>query len=53
MLTVACRNAEDVLVEKRVFALSAEDFKHFEQLLDTPPSKNSGLKALLNVKTPW
>ncbi len=53
MLSVACRIAEDVLLEKCVFALSEDNFKHFEQKLDTPPSENQGLKALLDVKTPW
>jgi uncharacterized protein (DUF1778 family) len=53
MLSAACRSAEEVLLEKRVFALSAEDFKRFEELLDMPPSENPGLKALLNVKAPW
>ncbi len=53
MLSVACRNAEEVLLEKRVFALSKEDFKRFEQMLDTPPLENPGLKALLQAKTRW
>jgi len=53
MLSAACRNAEEVLLEKRVFALSKEDFKLFEQMLDIPPSDNPGLKALFKVKTPW
>lgn len=53
MLSAACRNAEEVLLEKRVFSLSEEDFKQFEKMLDTPPSDNPGLKALLDVKTPW
>jgi uncharacterized protein (DUF1778 family) len=53
MLSAACRNAEEVLLEKRVFALSEEDFKRFEEMLDMPPSENPGLKKLLQVKTPW
>ena len=53
MLSAACRNAEEVLLEKRVFSLSEEDFKQFEKMLDTPPSDNPRLKALLDVKTPW
>ena len=53
MLSAACRNAEEVLLEKRVFSLSKEDFKQFEKMLDTPPSDNPRLKALLDVKTPW
>lgn len=53
MLSAACRSAEEVFLEKRVFSLNAEEFKRFEEMLDTPPSENPGLKALLNVKTPW
>ncbi len=53
MLSVACRNAEEVLLEKRDFSLSEEDFKQFEKILDTPPSDNPVLKALLDTKTPW
>lgn len=53
MLSAACRTAEEVFLEKRVFALSAEDFKQFDKMLDMPPSENPGLKALLEVKSPW
>ena len=53
MLSAACRNAEEVLLEKRDFSLSEEDFKQFEKILDTPPSDNPRLKASLDVKTPW
>ena len=53
MLSAACRNAEEVLLEKRDFSLSEEDFKQFEKMLDTPLSDNPGLKALLDTKTPW
>ncbi len=53
MLSAACRSAEEVFLEKRVFALNAEEFKRFEEMLDTSPSENPGLKALLKVKTPW
>lgn len=53
MLSAACRLAQDVLLEKRVFVLDQDDFQRFEALLDTPPSENPGLQALLNVKAPW
>jgi len=53
MLQAACHSAEEVLLDKRVFALSAEDFKRFEEMLDMPPSENPDLKKLLQVKTPW
>ena len=53
MLSAACRDAEEDLLEKRVFALNEEDFKRFNQMLDTPPLDNPGLKALLEIKMPW
>jgi len=53
MLSAACRSAEDVFLEKRVYALDEEDFRLFEEMLDMPPSDNPGLKALLKVKSPW
>lgn len=53
MLSAACRDAEEVLLDKRVFTLSEEDFKLFNQMLDAPPSDNPRLKALFEIKTPW
>lgn len=53
MLSAACRNAEEVLLEKRVFALSAADFDRFNEMLDMPPLENAGLRELLKVKAPW
>lgn len=53
MLQAACRSAEEVLLDKRVFSLSVEDFKRFEEMLDMSPSENPGLQKLLKVKAPW
>ena len=53
MLSAACRDAEEVLLEQRLFLLDEETFERFDAMLDRPPSDNPGLKALLDVKTPW
>lgn len=42
MLDTACREAEDVLLEQRVFVLDAEAFQRFQTLLDASPSDNPG-----------
>lgn len=53
MLSAACRSAEEVFLEKRVFTLNAEEFRRFEEMLDMPPADNPGLSALLKIKAPW
>lgn len=53
MLETACREAEAVLLDRRYFALPAEDFKRFTALLDKPPASNPRLARLLKTKAPW
>ncbi len=53
MLESACREAEAVLLDRRYFALSADDFKRFNSMLDKPPVSNARLKRLLKTKSPW
>ena len=53
ILDVACREAENVLLNQRLFQLSQEDFEAFETALTTPISKNAKLKALLQEPSPW
>jgi uncharacterized protein (DUF1778 family) len=53
MLETACREAEAVLLDRRYFALSSEDFKRFTSLLDKPPASNARLRRLLKTKAPW
>ncbi len=53
MLETACREAEAVLLDRRYFALSAEEFKHFGAMLDKPPATNTRLRRLLKTKAPW
>jgi uncharacterized protein (DUF1778 family) len=53
MLESACREAEAVLLDRRYFALPAEDFKRFAAMLDKPPASNPRLARLLKTKSPW
>ncbi len=53
MLDASCREAEDVLLDQRVFTLDAESFKKFQVLLDSPPSENPKLRRLMGTPAPW
>jgi uncharacterized protein (DUF1778 family) len=53
MLDTACRHAEEVLLEKRLFVLDVERYDALVRLLDAPPPPNSALKQLLLSKSPW
>jgi len=53
MLETACREAEAVLLDRRYFALPAEEFKRFQAMLDKPPAGNPRLTRLLRTKSPW
>jgi uncharacterized protein (DUF1778 family) len=52
ILEAACREAEVVLLDRRYFALPAEEFKRFQAMLDTPPVANPRLRRLLKTKSP-
>ena len=53
MLETACREAEDVLLDQRVFTLDAETFQKLQAMLDAPPSENPKLRKLMATKAPW
>ena len=53
MLESACREAEAVLLDRRYFALSNEEFRRFTAMLDKPPANNAKLRRLLKTKAPW
>jgi uncharacterized protein (DUF1778 family) len=53
MLETACREAEDVLLDQRVFTLDPESFQKFQALLDSPPAENPKLRKLMATKDPW
>jgi uncharacterized protein (DUF1778 family) len=53
MLEVACREAEDVLLDQVVFQVDEPTFAWFQELLDNPPAPSEKLIKLLNTKAPW
>jgi uncharacterized protein (DUF1778 family) len=53
MLDTACREAENVLLDRRYFVLSAEAYRKFTSMLDRPPRNNAKLRRLLESKAPW
>jgi uncharacterized protein (DUF1778 family) len=53
MLETACREAESVLLDKRVFTLDDKAYAKFLTLLKAPAKANRKLRALLKTKAPW
>ena len=53
ILDVACREAENVLLDQRLFQLDDEAFAAFETALDAPVPDNAKLKSLLASPSPW
>lgn len=53
MLEAACEKAQGVMLDQVFFALNAQVFQHFYELLDAPPAANPGLERLLTTKAPW
>ncbi|MBW4683777.1 MAG: DUF1778 domain-containing protein [Komarekiella atlantica HA4396-MV6] len=53
MLETACREAEAVLLDRRLFMLEEDKFQQFMELLDAPPSSNENLRKVLTTKAPW
>lgn len=53
ILDVACREAENVLLDQRLLQLNDNDFTAFEAALAAPIPENAKLKALLNEAAPW
>ena len=53
MVESARRQALDVLLDQRLFALDSERFDAFMQALDNPPAPGPKLKALLRRPPAW
>lgn len=53
MLEVACREAEDVLLDQTFFTLDKDAFARFQTMLDKPPELTDRLRRLLTTKAPW
>lgn len=53
MLETACREAENILLDQRLFMLNAADFDAFITTLDAPVKDNPTLRNLMARKAPW
>jgi len=53
MLEAACREAENVLLDRRLFDLDSDAFDAFEASLATPTEDNPTLRRLLEGAPPW
>jgi uncharacterized protein (DUF1778 family) len=53
MLEAACEKAQQVLLDRTVFALDAKRFRHFVELLDAPLDTEQALTRLLAKRAPW
>ena len=53
ILDVACREAENVLLDQRLFVLDGNDFDAFEEVLSKPLPENSKLEQLMSKPSPW
>lgn len=49
----ARQNAVDVLMDQRIFHLSADAAEAFAHVLENPPAPTAKLKELLAGKSPW
>lgn len=49
----ASQHAVDVLLDQRVFNLSADQAEAFAKALDNPPEPTEKLKELMQSKAPW
>jgi len=53
MLEVARRQAEETLLDQRLFLLDAEAHARFLALLDAPPEPSEAARARFRRKAPW
>ncbi len=53
ILDVVCREAENVLLDQRLFQLDEQTFDEFEKMLEQPVEGRPKLDALLKEKAPW
>lgn len=55
MLEAACREARDILLDRRLFLLGDEQFNAFLEELDAPMTseRQARIDNLMNRKSPW
>ncbi|ASF49081.1 DUF1778 domain-containing protein [Methylophaga nitratireducenticrescens] len=53
VLEAACREAENILLDQRLFFLDEQTFNAFEESLLAPVKDNPALRKLLASPSPW
>ena len=53
MLDAACREAENTLLDQRLFFLAKKEFKAFEDALSNPITENQAMLDMLSRKSQW
>ncbi|MFM9105109.1 MAG: DUF1778 domain-containing protein [Chloroflexota bacterium] len=53
MLESACRDAEQLLLDRTFFRLDQDAYSRLQSLLDNPPPPSQALRELLMRKAPW
>jgi len=53
VLEAACREAQDVLLDQRLFVTDEAQFSAFIQAIEAPVEENVKLRALMGRKSPW
>jgi uncharacterized protein (DUF1778 family) len=53
MLEVACKEAENVLLNRTFFNLDDEKYQEFMAILDAPAKADKELRDFLTAKSPW
>jgi len=53
MLEAACQEAENILLDRRLFHLKDEEYEAFESALKTPVDDNPALRKLLARNPSW
>jgi uncharacterized protein (DUF1778 family) len=53
ILEASCREAENVLLDQRLFFLDGQKFKEFDAALKKPVSENPQIQKLFARNAPW
>ena len=53
ILELACREAENVLLDQRLFMLDDDSYRAFEAALSEPVVDNAALQKLMTKISPW
>ncbi|WP_369979130.1 DUF1778 domain-containing protein [Xanthomonas bundabergensis] len=53
ILEAACEKAREMLADQTRFALSEQNLRRFNALLDAPLESNAAIRRLLSTPAPW